>query len=308
VIGLITGFTVISCIIAVGWFLAKTGLLAQKVDPGLSRLAYFVLTPSLLFTVLSRSDPSTLFSKLIPVSMLSSISVFLIAIVVARFVWRRGIAETTIVAVSSGYVNANNIGIPIALYVLGDAALAAPLILVNMLIFAPIALTILDASTSRKSSWVRVVLQPLRNPLILGSGLGLLVSTLDLPLPNIVTEPFRIIGGAAVPVMLLALGMSLHGARVLVAGSGRRDVILATGLKIVAMPIIAWALGQFVFKFGNQALFAVVVMAALPIAQGIFVWAHRFERHVTVARDSVLISTFLSIPALFVITALLAPA
>jgi malonate transporter len=308
VIGLITGFTVISCIIAVGWFLAKTGLLAQKVDPGLSRLAYFVLTPSLLFTVLSRSDPSTLFSKLIPVSMLSSISVFLIAIVVARFVWRRGIAETTIVAVSSGYVNANNIGIPIALYVLGDAALAAPLILVNMLIFAPIALTILDASTSRKSSWVRVVLQPLRNPLILGSGLGLLVSTLELPLPNIVTEPFRIIGGAAVPVMLLALGMSLHGARVLVAGSGRRDVILATGLKIVAMPIIAWALGQFVFKFGNQALFAVVVMAALPIAQGIFVWAHRFERHVTVARDSVLISTFLSIPALFVITALLAPA
>jgi malonate transporter len=240
--------------------------------------------------------------------MLSSISVFLIAIVVARFVWRRGIAETTIVAVSSGYVNANNIGIPIALYVLGDAALAAPLILVNMLIFAPIALTILDASTSRKSSWVRVVLQPLRNPLILGSGLGLLVSTLELPLPNIVTEPFRIIGGAAVPVMLLALGMSLHGARVLVAGSGRRDVILATGLKIVAMPIIAWALGQFVFKFGNQALFAVVVMAALPIAQGIFVWAHRFERHVTVARDSVLISTFLSIPALFVITALLAPA
>jgi malonate transporter len=308
VIGLITGFTVISCIIAVGWFLAKTGLLAQKVDPGLSRLAYFVLTPSLLFTVLSRSDPSTLFSKLIPVSMLSSISVFLIAIVVARFVWRRGIAETTIVAVSSGYVNANNIGIPIALYVLGDAALAAPLILVNMLIFAPIALTILDASTSRKSSWVRVALQPLRNPLILGSGLGLLVSTLELPLPNIVTEPFRIIGGAAVPVMLLALGMSLHGARVLVAGSGRRDVILATGLKIVAMPIIAWALGQFVFKFGNQALFAVVVMAALPIAQGIFVWAHRFERHVTVARDSVLISTFLSIPALFVITALLAPA
>ena len=239
--------------------------------------------------------------------MLSSISVFLIAIVVARFVWRRGVAETTIVAVSSGYVNANNIGIPIALYVLGDAALAAPLILVNMLIFAPIALTVLDASTSRKGSWVRIVLQPLRNPITVGSGLGLLVSTLEIALPEILLEPFRIVGGAAVPVMLLVLGMSLHGARVLTPGTGRKDVILATGLKIVAMPFIAWILGHFVFGLGDQALFAVVVLAALPNAQGIFAWAHRFDRHVSVARDSVLISTFLSIPALIVIAALLSP-
>lgn len=305
---MITGFTVIASIISIGWILAKTGLLGQKIEHGLSRLAYFVLTPSLLFSVLSRSDPSTLFSTLIPVSMLSAISVFLIAIVMARFVWHRGIAETTIVAASSGFVNANNIGIPIALYVLGDAALAAPLILLNMLIFAPIALTILDASTSRKNSWVRIALQPLRNPITVASGLGLLVATSGFDLPEIVMEPFRIIGGAAVPVMLLVLGMSLHGVRVLAPGSGRHDAALAAGLKIVAMPIIAWALGQFVFNLGEQALFAVVVLAALPNAQGIFSWAHRFGRHVSVARDSVIISTFLSIPALIVTATLLSPA
>ena len=306
--GVIAGFTVIASIILVGWLLAKTRLLGKRVDHELSRLSFFVLTPSLLFTVLSRSDPQTLFSTLIPVSLLSSISVFLIAIVVARFIWHRGAAETTIVAVSSGYVNANNIGIPIAFYVLGDAALAAPLILLNMLVFGPIALTVLDASTTGKTSWVRVALQPIRNPITIASALGLLVTTLSLSLPAIVMEPFRIVGGAAVPVMLLTLGMSLHGARVLAPGSGRRDVILATGLKIVVMPFIAWVFGHFVFDLGAQALFSVVVLAALPNAQGIFAWAHRFDRHVSVARDSVLISTFLSIPALIVIAALLSPA
>lgn len=302
------GFTVIALVISLGWTLAKTGLLGEKIDHGLSRLAYFVLTPSLLFSALAESNPSILFSTLIPVSTLSSMSVFLVAIMIARFVWRRGAAETTIVAASSGYVNANNIGIPVALYVLGDAALAAPLILVNMLVFAPVALTVLDASTSSKNSWVRTVLQPLRNPITLGSGLGLLVSALNVRLPEVVTEPFRILGGAAVPVMLLVLGMSLHGTRVLAPNSNRRDAALATGLKTIAMPIIAWVLGKFVFNFEEQALFSVVVLAALPTAQGIFGWAYRFDRHVSVARDSVIVTTFLALPTLLVIAALLAPA
>lgn len=86
--------------------------------------------------------------------------------------------------------------------------------------------------------------------------------------------------------MLLILEMSLHGVRLLAPGCGRHDAALATGLKIVAM----------------------VLLAALPNAQGMFAWAHRFDRHVSVAQDSVITSTFLSIPALIVIAALLSPA
>ena len=59
-------------------------------------------------------------------------------------------------------------------------------------------------------------------------------------LPAVVFEPFRLIGGAAVPLMLMGFGMSLHGQRVLEPGSGRRDVVLATGLKLLAMPLAAW--------------------------------------------------------------------
>lgn len=306
--GVITGFTVIASIIAVGWLLARTGVLGNRVEHELSRLSFYFLTPSLLFIVLSQSNPSTLFSPLVPVSILSSIAVFLIAILVAHFIWRRGTAETTIVAMSSGYVNANNIGIPIALYVLGDVTLAAPLVLVNMLVFGPIALTVLDASTSSRTSWIKTALQPVRNPITVASAVGLLVAIYPVQLPEIVVEPFRVVGGAAVPIMLLTLGMSLHGNRVLAPDSERGDVILAVALKIVVMPFTAWVLGRFVFGLENEMLFAVVVLAALPNAQGIFAWAHRFDRHVVVARDSVILSTLFSIPALLIIATLLSPA
>jgi malonate transporter and related proteins len=308
VTGVIIGFTVIGSIILLGWLLSNTQLLPGGADQVLSRLSYFVFTPALLLTVLSQSDSKTLFSTLVPVSTLAAASCFLIAAVVARFVWRKGVAETTIVSISSGYVNANNIGLPVALYVLGNAALAAPIILINMVVFAPIALTLLDASTRKKTSWIKIAVQPLRNPIIIASTLGVLISFLDWDFPTVFLEPFRIVGGAAVPVMLIVLGMSLKGVRVWAPGVERREVALATFLKVAFMPAIAWILGAFVFGLSPEALFAVVVLAALPTAQGVFAWAHRFDRHVSVARDAVLISTMLSIPALTLIAAVLSPA
>lgn len=306
-IGVITGFAVIAAIILVGWVIARIGLLGERADQVLSRLSFFVLTPALLLTVLSQSEPKVLFSTLVPVSMIAAVSCFLIAALIARFVWRRGVPETTIVTLASGYVNANNIGLPIALYVLGDAALAAPVILVNLTIFAPIALAVLDASTSGKTSWARIALQPVRNPILIASALGLLIAALQIPVPEQALEPFRLIGGAAVPVVLLLFGMSLHGARVLAPGTGRRDVLLATLLKSVVMPVIAWAVGSFVFALDPEALFAVVVLAALPAAQHVFAWAHRFDRHVAMARDAVLLSTLFALPALIIIAAALSP-
>lgn len=306
-IGVLTGFAVIAAIIGLGWIIARVNLLGPGADQVLSRLAFFVLTPLLLLTVLSEADVSRLFSSLIPISAIAAVSCFLIATVIARFVWRRGVPETTIVALASGYVNANNIGLPIAIFVLGDAALAAPVILLNLTVFAPIALAILDVSTSGRVSIGRILLQPMRNPIIVASLLGVLLAVTGLRLPEVVLEPVRLVGGAAVPIILLLFGMSLHGVRVLAPGTGRRDALLATALKVVVMPTIAWLVGWLVFGLSGMPLFTVVVFAALPAAQHVFSWAHRFDRHVAVARDAVLLSTIGAVPALLVIAATLAP-
>src|SRR5690606_31943591 len=119
----------------------------------------------------------------------------------------------------------------------------APVILLQLVLFVPVALTALDArERGRKSSW-RMLLQPFTNPIIIGSLLGVLLSITGIRLPEPVMEPFRIVGAAAVPLVLIAFGMSLHGQRVLRAGSGRRDILLASALKLIVMPGVAWLLG-----------------------------------------------------------------
>lgn len=305
-LGVFAGFAVIAAVIAAGYLVGRLRLLGEHAPFVLSRLVFFVLTPCLLFSLLADADPAVLFSSRLAVSALAAITCFVLFTVVALLVFRRGAADTVIGALGSGYVNANNIGIPVAAYVLGDATYSAPVVLVQLLVFAPIALAILDAATSGRVSVGRVLLQTIRNPLIIASALGTLIAVTGVELPELVFEPFRLIGAAAVPVVLIGFGMSLSRSRILEAGSGRRDVILASTLKLIVMPFAAFVLARFVFGMTGHELFAIVVLAALPSAQNVFNYAERYDRGVVIARDTVFITTVLCVPVLLVVALLLA--
>ena len=273
--------------------------------PVLAKLNFNVLAPFLLFSVLATADVGALFSALLPVSALAALAVMLLFALVSLAVWRRGLARTLIGSLGSGYVNGNNFGIPIAVYMLGDAAYSAPIVLLQLLLFAPVALAILGARVEGRTSVWAIVRITITNPIIVGSLLGVLVALSGLELPPIVLEPIELIGHAAVPLMLIAFGLSLHGQRLLEPGTGRRDVLLATILKLVAMPIVAWALGRFVFGLDGIDLYAVTVLAALPTAQNVFVFAQRYETAEIVARDTVFLTTIGSVPALLAVALLL---
>ena len=306
-VGVLIGFAIIVAIIIVGYLIGRFNLLGSSADRVLSRLAFFVLSPALLFTVLAEANVAHLFSAFLPISAIAAVADIAVFLVIALLLWRRSIPQATIGALSSAYVNANNIGLPVSVYVLGDASSSAPVILLQLIVLAPIALTILDVSTSGKLSVARILLQPVRNPLIIGSLLGLIVAVTHVQIPAPVLAPFQLVGAAAVPVILMNFGMSLHGSRVLAPGTDRKDVILASTLKLAVMPVIAWLLAHFVWHLQGHQLFVVVVLAALPTAQNVFNYAQRYDSGVTLARDTVLITTALSIVALVIIAALLAP-
>lgn len=305
--GVLIGFAIIGSVIAVGYVVGRIGVLGPTATVVLGRAAFFVFLPALLFSVMAEADLAVLFSALLPVSALAALACMLVFVLIARLLWRRGPATLTIGALASGYVNANNIGLPVAAYVIGDPTLVAPVILLQLVVFAPIALTILDVTTSGRLSVGRVLTQPVRNPLIIASVLGLVVALLGIDLPDPVVEPFRLLGAAGVPTVLFVFGLSLHGRRILEAGSGRRDVLLAVALKSIVMPLVAWGLGALVFGLDGVALFTVVVLAALPTAQNVYTYAARYQTAMTLARDSGLISTALAVPILIVVAALLAP-
>jgi malonate transporter len=308
VLGVLTGFAIIGVVILVGYLIGRFRLLGpdpQQVQHVLSRIVFFVLSPSLLFTVLAEADVHELFSRVLAVSAISAAVAIVAFLVVSRVFWHRPLADAVVGSAASGYVNANNIGLPVAVYVLGNAALSAPVILLQLVVLAPIILTILDVTTSGKASLGRILLQPVRNPLIIASVLGVIVAVTGLKIPTPVLAPFVLVGGAAVPIVLISFGMSLYGQRILEAGTNRKDVVLASSIKLIVMPVVAWAVGHFVFGLDGTPLFGVVLLAALPTAQNVLNYAQRYERGVTLARDTVFITTVGAVPVLVIAAALL---
>lgn len=294
----LTGFVVVGVAIFVGWIIGRIDLLGEHARPVLARLTFFVLSPFLLFVVLAQADVRTLFSAYLPVAAIAAVAMFAVYVTVARLLWKRSVGETVIGALSAGQVNSNNIGIPLSLYLLGSAAYPAPVILMQLLAFTPVTLAILDAVTSVRSSWRRTLLRTVTNPIVLGSLLGTLVAISGLQLPPLVMEPATLIANACVPVLLISYGISLHGQRVFGVAGRRRDVVLATTLKLIAMPVVAWAVAEYVFGLTAHDVLVVVVLAALPTAQNVFNYAQRYDIGETIARDTVFVTTVGCVPVI----------
>lgn len=306
-IGVLIGFAIIAFVIAIGYALGRSNLLGPDAGHVLGRLFFFVLSPALLFTVLAKADVDALFSNLLPTAAAVAALNLALFSVIAWLAWRRPVAERTIGALAATYANATNMGLPLSAYVLGDPATSAPVILLQLIVISPIALTVLDLSTGGKLSAGRILLQPIRNPLIIGSAVGFAFALLNIELPAEVMRPFELIGGAAVPVILIAFGMSLHGPRVFAAGEYRKDAILASLMKLVLMPVAAWLVARFVFGLDGHALFAAVALATLPTGQNVFNYAQRYGRAEVLARDVVFVTTVASLPVMLIVAALLAP-
>jgi malonate transporter len=303
--GVLTGFSIIGVVIAVGYLIARFRIVPPESRLILSRIAFFVTTPALLFTVLSRADVSVLFSSFLLVSLLTVLTVALLYVLASRLLFPRPLPETVIGTAASSYVNANNIGLPVAIYVLGDPQWVAPTLLLQLILLAPTILTLLDVSTSGRTSVGAILTQPLRNPMIIASALGLVVALTGVELPAPVLQPFSIIGNASIPLVLIAFGMSLRGQRPLEAGPARVEVVVASALKSLVMPAVALLLGRFAFHLDSEHLFVVTVTAALPTAQNIFTFASRYDRGIAVARDTALVTTVAAVPVLIGVSLLL---
>ena len=307
-LGVLTGFAVVWIIILTGYVIGRLGVLGANAQTVLSRLAFFVASPALLLITLSGADLHTVFSLPLLVAAASALATAGLYVLVTRWWLRRPLPEILVSAMSSSLVNAANLGLPICVYVLGDAAYIAPVLIFQLAFFTPFFLMMLDSATSGRRTSLKVfAAQVVRNPIVVGSLLGLALAATGTELPEIIHEPISLIGGAAVPAMLLAFGVSLVGSRPMDADGGRRaDVVLASVFKLLLQPLLAYLLARFALGLDGHLLFAVVVTAALPTAQNVFVAASRYEQGVLVAKDTVLLTTIASLPVLVLTAALLA--
>ncbi len=306
-VDVLAGVFVVWSIILVGMFVGRRKLLGDNARSVLSALTFFVASPALLFETLSKAKLQDVFAAPLLVAAVGAIATATIYLLISRLLLKREMPEALVSTMSASLANSANLGIPIAVFVLGDANYVAPLLIFQLAFFTPVLLMALDATTSsHRTTPVGFLLLIVRNPMIVGSGLGLLVAGTGWQVPALVMQPIHLIGGAAIPAMLIAFGMSLNGSRPLQASAARRvDTLLASGFKLLVHPLLAYLFARFALGLEDQALFAAVVTSALPTAQNVFVAASRYRTGITVAKDTVLITTVVAVPVLIAVAFLL---
>ena len=306
-LGVLAGFFVVWTIILVGWFVGRRKILGDNARQVLSSLTFFVASPALLFETLSKARLQEVFAEPLLVTSVAAIATAGVFFAIVKFWLKRSLPESLMSSMSASLANSANLGIPIAVYVLGDASYVAPLLIFQLAFFTPLFLMLLDSSTSaHRTTPLSFAFMILRNPMIVGSALGLVVAGTGWQVPPLVMEPIHLIGGAAIPAMLIAFGMSLNGSRPLQAAAARRvDTLLASGFKLGVQPAVAYLFARFALGMEGQALFAVVVTSGLPTAQNVFVAASRYKTALTVAKDTVLVTTVVAVPAMIGVALLL---
>jgi predicted permease len=128
--------------------------------------------------------------------------------------------------------------------------------------------------------------------------------------PRAVGGVLDLLGAAAVPTALIALGLSLHRPAGELDGvppmpARRQELVAVVALKMLGQPAVAYLIGHLVLGLRGPHLLAVVVCAALPNAQNTFLFARAYGVDSRLARDSVVASTALSMITLTVVAAVL---
>jgi malonate transporter and related proteins len=309
VLSALQGFCVIGIIILIGYIAARAQVGGPTAQMVLQRFAFFVAMPCLMFTIISKENLDDVFTPTMAVAFSCAVLTAAVFLVVNRFFLHLNLADSTVGTLVSMYMNANNIGLPVATYILDDPAAVTPIILMQQVIFTPIALTALDISTSGKASPGAVLKQLAHQPILIGVFLGILVSFINREtgvflVPQFLFDPLEIVSGAAVPLILCAFGMSLRSSHPLANKQAIPAVATSALLKCIAMPAIAFAIGS-AMGFSGSELYGCVVLAALPTAQNVFNYAARYDAGTMFARDGILLSTVLSPLSIIVIAALL---
>ena len=304
--GVLAGFFIVWAMIGVGWLVGRAGVLGPHGRYVLNRSTFFIASPALVLVGLLESDVTEVLSLPMAVAGISGLTTGAIVILVVRLLTERRGADLVMTAISGSVVNGANMGFPIALYVLGDISHALPVILFQQAVYTPLYLFVLHRITEKDSSGPAGVLRSIvANPTIIASAIGLLLVLVGAKIPAVALEPVQSFADMAIPAMLLAYGLSLYGSRPLAKDDGYRGLIaVASSSKLLLMPVIALGVGLLLGMRG-VSLYEVVVMAALPTAQNVYVAAARFRASENLARDTVLITTIGTVLVLLLISAVL---
>ncbi|MCC5811472.1 MAG: AEC family transporter [Ectothiorhodospiraceae bacterium] len=285
-------------LIFTGFGAGKAGLLPQSAVSGLSVFVFYFALPALLLTSIAQSPVAELADvRLLLAWLLPSLALFTLLFVICRPLFGTSRSERAVQALAATFSNVGFVGLPLVVVALGSEAVlpAVVVILVDIVLMIAIATAIIELDQGRSGNLGQILRTVtsgvVRNPVIVASVIGLVLGAMEWRIPGPVFSYLELLGGAAAPAALFALGATLASRPL---GEGMRETSFILGVKLFVHPLVVWGVATL---FGLPPLWTavLVIQASLPIAANVYVLAQRYQTYVVPASSVIFWSTAVSV-------------
>ncbi|HEX7926962.1 MAG TPA: AEC family transporter, partial [bacterium] len=187
----------------------------------------------------------------------------------------------------------------------------------DMLVLMPLTMVLVNIGQGNKSNWRQALGSAVgglfTNPMVLGILFGVVISAVGMPMPVALRTFTALLGAAAGPCALFAIGATLAGQR---AGQDRPStaalmedtvpqVALMSGFKLVVHPLLMWTVMAGIFTLDPLWVSVAILAAALPIASTVYVVAGRYRTYLQQVSAAILVSTVASVVTVSIVLTLL---
>ncbi|TJZ92284.1 AEC family transporter [Paracoccus gahaiensis] len=292
-------------LIGLGWAAAAMRFFPPEGAAWLTRFVFYFALSAMLFRFAAGIDLGALFDLRFALAYLGGSAVVWAAGIAVARARGLGLAEAAMEAQCCMIGNTGFLGVPMLVVLLGERAVGPVLMVltIDMLVFSTLITLIVHASR-HGGLRVAAVLPVLRgiaaNPMILAMVAGLAWGGLALPMPAPLDEFLALLGAAATPGALFAIGASLAGRSLARLAPAGWLSFAKLGLHPLAVGLAAWALRVDPFAAG-----VMVVAAGLPVAGNVYILAQHFGIAQQRVSTAILISTAASIVTLPVLMVLI---
>lgn len=283
-------------VIGLGYLAGRTRFFSAEATAYLTKFVFYFALSAMLFGFAANLDLGAIFSwAFVWAYFLATATVW--ALVAAVALMRRTGAEAAVFEAHTGVIgNVGFLGIPMLALLLGPDAVGPVLLVlaVDLIVFSSVLTMLITGLRSGRVSLgtFRVLGTGLaKNPMIVSTLLGILWGSTGWALPVPVNEFLTLLGAAATPCALFAIGASL-------AGRGAERVEVAVWLsfaKLVLHPAAVAVAALYLFAIEPYAAGVMIAAAALPVAGNVFILAQHYGVAPQRVSTAILISTAASV-------------
>ncbi len=277
------------CLALVGYVAVRTRFLEKHHIDGISKFAFYISIPALLFLGSAKADVSSAISWQVLVSFYLPV-VLLFLGTYAWFKVVKGQAEGAVKALGHTYSNTILVALPIIMGVLNEAAIASVFVIISChsAILFGLTYVLSDNIRSKRALFKTLLL----NPIVISIGFGFAFNASELPLPQVVDDSLTMLSQPAIPCALFVLGANLYFYRI-------KGVLLpalsASLLKVGVLPAVVWWVSAHGFDLPHETVTLLVLLSAAPLGVNAYFIAQQVGHAQKLIASTVLMSTVLSI-------------